>query len=554
MTTAILVPGAARAVGWGSPIFVPANAGGTNSVVTADVNGDLKADLIASNDSGRISTMLGLGGNAFQAGSTTQVSVGITSDLAVGLVDGDTRPDVVASNNSSDTVVVLHGNGDGTFFALAPLPVGARPSGIALADVNNDGKLDILTSNWASNNVSFLMNFGGGSFGPQVTYPVGAGPLGLVVADFNGDGNPDVATANSTANSVSILLGNGGGTFGPAVSTVVGLPVMRIAAGRLNADAFVDLAVASSVSSGQWNIVILTGNGIGGFTFLNQLKIPGVSGGSDVAIGDLNGDGKMDLAGVNAGTNLANLFYNDGTANFFNGPTPATHITPVSVITTDLNGDGAPDIAAANLSSNDVSVNFGVSPPTVPLNVLATAGHGSITLTWDAPASGNATSYNVYSGPFSGSETLLATPTAPTYTQTGLGDGATRFYRVSAVNAGGEGPLSAEVSATTFTLPTAPLNLTAAPGTGVGDIALAWQVPADAGGTTITGYVLCRRAGNGPQFCGTIGAGTSVTDSGLLPLTKYSYTLAAVNVVGQGPATSPEVCAKPFPWVGALGC
>lgn len=118
------------------------------------------------------------------------------------------------------------------------------------------------------------------------------------------------------------------------------------------------------------------------------------------------------------------------------------------------NGEGAGDW-------NQI-VRYNPNSPTAPLNFAAAPGPspGQITLSWlNASDSGSSpvTGYKVYRGTSSGGETFLTTlGNVRTYTDSGLPEGATRYYRVSAVNAAGEGSLSSEVSATTSAPPGVP--------------------------------------------------------------------------------------------------
>ncbi|MEA3200562.1 MAG: trimeric autotransporter adhesin [Thermoplasmata archaeon] len=195
--------------------------------------------------------------------------------------------------------------------------------------------------------------------------------------------------------------------------------------------------------------------------------------------------------------------------------------------------------------------------PGAPQSPAATAGPspGQIRLTWAAPASNGGTAvtgYTVYrgtssSGPFS----LLATTGAATlaYTDTGLGNGASRYYVVSASNVVGEGPQTSSVGATTWTVPSAPLSLDAQTGTSLNQINVVWSAPASTGGTAVTSYQLYRAtAASGPfSFVATIPAPTlTYTDSGLTPATTYWYYATATNAVGPGPSSNTD-CAKPYP-------
>ena len=91
--------------------------------------------------------------------------------------------------------------------------------------------------------------------------------------------------------------------------------------------------------------------------------------------------------------------------------------------------------------------------PVTPVGLVAVPGNGKINLSW--LASSGASSYTLKCGTSSGNETTLASTTGITYTNTGLADGTTYFYVVSAVNSGGEGSNSSEVSATPLAFVTA---------------------------------------------------------------------------------------------------
>jgi fibronectin type 3 domain-containing protein len=198
--------------------------------------------------------------------------------------------------------------------------------------------------------------------------------------------------------------------------------------------------------------------------------------------------------------------------------------------------------------SNLVSCTYTGGPPTVPTapqNLAAAPGNGQITLTWAAPSSngGSAiTAYKIYRGATSGGETYLTqvSGTTLTYTNTGLTNGATYFYKVTAVNAVGEGPFSNEASAvpTSASKPTAPLGLTASvSGTA---IHLVWSPPASNGGSQITAYMIYRgtRSGQETYLTTVPGSLTSYDDSTVSKGRTYYYKVSAVNAVGEGPLSN----------------
>jgi hypothetical protein len=129
------------------------------------------------------------------------------------------------------------------------------------------------------------------------------------VGDFNGDGKLDLAVAimgNPNSNgSVDVLLGNGDGTFQAGTSYVVGSRPNSIAVGDFNGDGKVDLAVANQSSD---SVSVLAGNGDG--TFQPAVNFGAGSFPYSVAVGDFNGDGKPDLAVASAGSNNVTILMN----------------------------------------------------------------------------------------------------------------------------------------------------------------------------------------------------------------------------------------------------
>ena len=144
-----------------------------------------------------------------------------------------------------------------------------------------------------------------GTFGLQSAYATGNEPAAIVTADFNGDGRPDVAVSNvnnqgsqtSNIGSVSVFLTMPGGMLQTAQSYTVGYAPEGFAAGDFNGDSAIDLVTTNIAYGMGGNITVLLGNGNG--TFGSATTYYACCSPQGIAVGDLNSDGKPDLAIAN---------------------------------------------------------------------------------------------------------------------------------------------------------------------------------------------------------------------------------------------------------------
>jgi hypothetical protein len=150
---------------------------------------------------------------------------------------------------------------------------------------------------------------------------------------------------------VWVLLGNGDGTFGAPTAFATGTHPISVAIGDLNGDGKPDLAVANNVSN---SVSVLLGNGDG--TFGTKTDFPTGSSPLQVAIGDVNGDGRPDLVVATYVDNTVSVLLGNGVGGFGASTAYQTGAAPASVAIADLNGDGRPDLVTADRNSNSVSV------------------------------------------------------------------------------------------------------------------------------------------------------------------------------------------------------
>ncbi len=199
---------------------------------------------------------------------------------------------------------------------------------------------------------------------------------------------------------------------------------------------------------------------------------------------------------------------------------------------------GGPNAGGESANSNQTAATPVTGAPLTPTGLTATPGNGQVALVWNA--SSGATSYHLRRSTTSGGPyTTIASPTSTSFTDTGLINGTTYFYVVSAVNSGGESPDSSQVSALPqATAPAAPTRLSASSNR-PRFIALSWTQSATPG---ITQNRIYRRTSGGTYSpLATVTPATSYKDSGLSRGVSFCYVVTAL--IGGGESSpSTEAC------------
>src|ERR1051326_2491473 len=340
-------------------------------VTVADFNRDGIPDLaITSLSDKNICIRLGNGNDTFAScdGDFRRVVPATPQYIVAAELNGDGILDLVVPLDGS-LISVFQGASDGSLNSGQNLPVKSSSLSAVVADFNGDGKPDILSANFRTGGFSFFSNTTafviGGAFGDasfnitldQTSFPATA-PVALALGDFNRDGKIDLVTANSGNDNVSVFLGDGTGSFSLTGQSPfdAGTTPAAVATGDFNRDGILDLTVANS---GDGNVSIFIGNGDGTFDPATPPTGSVVSAPAGVAIGDLNGDGRLALAVTNNSDDSVSVLLGNGDGTFQAANNFNTGDGPRGIVAADFNRDGVLDLAIADQTDGKIVILLG---------------------------------------------------------------------------------------------------------------------------------------------------------------------------------------------------
>lgn len=247
-------------------------------------------------------------------------------------------------------------------------------NGIAVADIDANGIPDILglvsidvDGMPAQGYVSTRLQGPAGAFAMPTRFGVGAGPANLVLADVNGDGRPDLVVANAWDRTVSVRLADAtrpGYFLAATVLSTPGRTPLDVAVGDLNGDGRMDVVVAAS---GAPSVMVFTQTSTGTFNAPVSYAVGGDP--QAVTVADLDGNGRADIA-VATTANTVSVLLQTGAGVFASAVDYATGVQPIAIKAADLNGDGKLDLLTANYGA-------AISPGTQGLSVLLQGAVGT---------------------------------------------------------------------------------------------------------------------------------------------------------------------------------
>ncbi|MFA4907850.1 MAG: FG-GAP-like repeat-containing protein [archaeon] len=346
-------------------------------IIGGDLNGDGKIDLVVANhESGTFSVFKNIWSNGAIIDSSFACKIDFLtgtepSDVGTGDLDGDGKLDLVVTNSHNNTVSVFQNTcSSGTvtsnsFISRVDFATGGAPIGVAISDLDGDGKSDLVVANSVSGTISVFRNISSigsinsGSFVSKIDFTTGASPYHIAIGDLDGDNKPEIVTTNYNNGTISVLQNN---------------------------------CVIGSINSGSFTAKVDFETGTGPY---------------DIAISDLDGDGKLDLIATMAVSNTVSIFRNTSiygsitNGSFSSRVDFAAGTNPYGIAIGDLDGDSKPDIIVANNSSNTISAYRNCIAgilPTTPQSLTATPGNQQVTLSWQKNTESDFLRYRIYGG------------------------------------------------------------------------------------------------------------------------------------------------------------
>ena len=377
----------------GSLVAIPNLPAGNGPVriCIADIDGDGRPDLVASSASdGVISVYQNVITNgSLAAGSFASrrivlpmlsTSTGSPIDIAVADVDGDGKLDIVATDSADGVISIFRNIGtDSTittnsFANRIDVTAAIGVHGLAVQDLNQDGRPDIVVGNSQNDTVSIFENEcapGLIGFGPPVVLDAAAGPAAVVIADVDGDGNPDIVTANNGSTNAAVAIFRNPGITGdiytnsflPRIDFAGNNLADALAAGDLDGDGKLDVVVGSTAGQGISVYRNVSSPGlIDTYSFEAPVDFAAGAAVTSVALADVDGDRKLDIAISATAPDAFSVFRNLGTAGSFTTGSLAARVdftagtNPNGVALGDLDGDGRPDVVFGNFDDYTVSI------------------------------------------------------------------------------------------------------------------------------------------------------------------------------------------------------
>ena len=315
------------------------------AVASGDFDGDGRLDVAIGNVSGSISIFIGEEGDAFT--HLSDVAAGSLNDLEAVDLDGDGDLDLALAGNGR--MAVLDNQGGGALAEPVEYTVARGTTRVESGDVNQDGAVDLVALSRIAHDILVFINLGDGTLVDGVVYEGGQLPAALVVADLDGDQAPDLATVNERTSDVSIFINLGDGTYDTATQIPLEVRPNALAGGDFNEDGVVDLAITTEEELEIW-----FNPGDGKFAAAS-VRYSGPA--ASVLSTDLNSDDRVDLVWASVDGRRVHFAENLAGGGFGEASTVIVNVQELAA--GDVDEDGVVDLILPTRAPNLATVLYG---------------------------------------------------------------------------------------------------------------------------------------------------------------------------------------------------
>jgi hypothetical protein len=357
--------------------------GGPEDIRVSDLDGDGKPDIVVANyTDGSISVIrnTSVTGNINVANFVRNdftAGTGATF-ISVADMDNDGKQDVIVANQGENTISIFKNistSGNISFSSQIKIATPSTPIGIGIGDFDRNGWLDIATANHGNGTVSIFTNKGifnaisTNNFNPRFGLITGLNPITIDVADIDGDSKSDIVVGNYGSNSISIFKNNYiSGTlttssFSTKLDFNAGNKPGYVKLGDMDGDSKLDVVV---LAEGTNSVGILrnisTAGVLSSTSFASRVNFNTGITPYYISVGDLTGNGKLDILITNFGDGTATVWQNKATpgsitsSSFFKRLNFTVGTKPYAGLLADIDGDAKTDILVSNTGSNTLSI------------------------------------------------------------------------------------------------------------------------------------------------------------------------------------------------------
>ena len=338
-------------------ILISQYSSSVRSINTVDLDNDGDLDMIATFDWNNPSILrfMNNGHGDFSPGAQLASDDDIYWSSQAEDIDGDGDIDIISGGTNE---LFLHENlGDLNFADPVIIDLVSFVRDIEVQDMDGDGDLDLAIA--SEPGLQWYKNEGNSNFDPAPEYLLNSSPLDpmysikLEGADLDGDGDKDMAALIQNPNRLSWFENLGNGNWSEEIAIMeIGNPIQLLAL-DIDNDEDIDLVTASSTDS---RIRWFENNGEGEFISSNTIDNDADQV-SDITMYDIDGDDDLDLISSLNGSiphpNGIHVYVNTGSQNFADPyELPRSNPDNLNFAIGDLNGDGTVDLIAGETAGS----------------------------------------------------------------------------------------------------------------------------------------------------------------------------------------------------------